>query len=405
MNSPFDYRLAPRMNAVRPSSFAAVLRLAREKEARGEPVLDLSIGEPDFETPAEIKEAGIRAIRTNNTRYTASDGTAALKRAIMDKFSRDNSLQYRPDEILVTNGGVQGIFNTFQATIGPGDEVILPAPYFTPYLSSIKLAGGTPIVLETREEEGFVPQPEAIAAVLSQRTRWLVLNSPTNPSGAVFTREQLSAIADVLRPHPRVLVLSDDIYETIRFTEGPYVNIINADPSFKDRTVILNGVSKAYAMTGWRLAYLAGPSELIGGIAQVSFSSAFTPNSISQAAAQQAISGPQTSTRVQSESYKARMVILAELMKDIPKLTFHRSQGTFFLLVNCRAFIGLRRVDGELVRDDVDFVLHALSTQSIAFMPGSTFGAPGYFRISFAASEAVIREAVSRLKAFCSELS
>ncbi len=404
MSTMFDYTLAERMGIIQPSPFRLVQQAAKDVEESGREVLYLSIGEPDFDTPDNIKDAAIDAIRRGDTKYTASDGTPQIKNAIRRKFLRDNSLDYAAEDITVTMGGVQAIFNTLLATVGPGDEVILPAPFFSPYSSAIGLTGATPVFLKTKEEDGFVPQPRDIEALITERSRWLVLNSPSNPSGAIIDDETLRAIADVVRPHPRLLVFSDDMYETIRFGNKPFKNIINVAPDFRDRTVILNGVSKAYAMTGWRMAYLAGPRELIAAVIRVSNSSAFAPNSISQAAAAEALSGSQEQTRVRSDAYEKRRNILLALLGQIPNLSFTRPDGTFFMLVNCQHFFGKRSSDGRLIENDVDFVLHALESQAVAFMPGSAFGMPGYFRISFAASEATLRAAMGRLKSLCETL-
>ncbi|MFT4439075.1 pyridoxal phosphate-dependent aminotransferase [Caballeronia sp. 15715] len=404
MGQQFDYTFAARMGRLEPSPFYIIQSAAAEIERNGIEVLYLSIGEPDFDTPHRIKNAAVEAIVRGDTKYTASDGTKQLKKAIQLKFSRDNGLSYADNEITVTMGGVQAIFNTFMATVSAGDEVILPAPYFSPYASAISLSGATAVLLKTQERHGFIPQPEEIEALITSRTRWLVLNSPSNPSGAVISSEMLQEIAEVVRRHPRLLVFSDDMYETIRFDDRPFANIVNAVPDFRGRTVILNGVSKAYAMTGWRMAYLAGPKELISGISQVSATSAFAPNSISQAAAVEALSGPQEKTRAQSDAYEKRRDILLAGLSKIAGLTFTRPAGAFFVLVNCQQFFGKRTAAGRIIENDVDFVLHCLRSESVAFMPGSGFGMPGYFRISFAASEPVLYEALKRIQNICSDL-
>lgn len=393
------------MSRVGRSSFHALQHAAREAERLGRDVLYLSVGEPGFETPFHVKEAAIRAIHEGQTRYTATDGTPSFKAAIQRKFRRDNQLIYATNEITVAMGGVQAIFNTFMATIGPGDEVILPAPFFSPYLSSVSLTGAEPIVLMTREEDGFVPRAKDIAALLTPRTRWLVLNSPANPSGAIIGEQELREIAAVLQDHPRALVFSDDIYEAIRLDDQPFKNIVNVVPSFRDRTVILNGVSKSYAMTGWRMAYLAGPAPLIESITELANSSAFAPNSISQIAATEALDGPQHLIRDHNEAYRQKRDLLLKLLDEIPQLSYVRPSGTFFLLVNWQQFLGVTTRSGHLLANDVDFVLHLLREANIAFMPGSAFGLPGYFRISFAVAGTTLREAIGRLAAACADLA
>jgi aspartate aminotransferase len=299
----FDlYRLAARMGELEPSPFLAVLQAAREVESKGKHVIYLSMGEPDFPTPENVKRAGATAIQSGDTRYTAMDGTLKLKDAIGRKFLRDNGFSYGRNEITVTAGGTQAIFNAMLATVGPGDEVILPAPFFQPYLSAILLAGAKPVILRTLEEDGFVPQAEHIARVLTERTRWLVLNSPSNPAGSVIGHQQLVKIADVLRKYPNVLVFSDEIYESIYFGEERLQNIVNVDPEFRNRTLILNGVSKAYSMTGWRIGYLAGPQPLISAVSQITATSTFTASSISQTAAAEALDGPQDLISVPGQS-------------------------------------------------------------------------------------------------------
>lgn len=401
MSSQPDYNLADRMRSIEPSPFLAVLHAARKVEARGKKVLYLSVGEPDFQTPDNIKAAGIRAIERGDTRYTAMDGTAALKEAIRLKLARDNALTYEDAQITVTCGGTQAIFNTMFATVGPGDEVILPAPFFPPYISAIRLAGATPVLIPTREADGFVPKAQDIAATITPRTRWLVLNSPSNPTGSVIGSDELAAIASVVRNHPRVLVFSDDIYESISYNDQPFQNIVNVAPDFKDRTVILNGVSKAYAMTGWRVGYLAGPAPLIAGVSQVSANSTFTPSSISQAAAIEALLGPQERLREQKVAYQSRRDMVLMRLRDIPDLSSATPEGAFYVFVNCQRFFGHHTPEGKVIANDLDFVLHALNSEGLAMLQGSAFGMPGYFRISYATAKSTLTEAMDRLTLAC----
>lgn len=404
MNEPIDYRLSDRMSTVDPSPFVAIMRAAKAVEAAGKKVIFLSVGEPDFPTHDRIKAAGIRAIKNGETRYTAADGTPEVKHAILQKLARDNALHYTPDQITVTLGGTQGIFNTMFATVGPGDEVILPAPYFQPYISAIRLAGATPVVLKTREEDAFVPRATDIAAAITPRTRWLVLNSPSNPAGAVIEEADLSAIAEVIRANRRLLVFSDDIYEATLFGDAPFRNIVNVAPDMADRTVILNGVSKAYSMTGWRLGYLAGPKEIIAGVSQVSANSTFTPSSIAQAAAVEALAGPQDQLVDQRKAFEHRRDLVLRRLNSIPGLRCATPKGAFFAFTNCQRLIGRRTPDGSLIESDLDVVLYVLNSTGLATVQGSAFGMPGYFRVSYAASEDILAEAMNRLAGACAAL-
>ncbi|RKT98717.1 aspartate aminotransferase [Burkholderia sp. Nafp2/4-1b] len=400
----FNYTSSKRLGLLSLSPFHVVLHAANEEANRGRDVIYLSVGEPGYVTPENVKEAAIRAIRDNKTRYTATEGTVELRTAIRDKLIRDNDLTYALDEITVTMGGVQAIFNLLMATVEDGDEIVLPAPFFSPYLSSIQLSGAKPILLQTQNAHGFVPRASEIEELLTPRSRWLVLNSPSNPSGAVIDEDELRRIAAVVERHPRLMVLSDDMYEALRFDSGPFRNILNVAPGLANRTVVLNGVSKTYSMTGWRLAYLAGPKPIIAAVTQVSLSTAFAPNSISQVAATEALVGPQTEIAMQVEEYKARRDALVEALKVIPDLPFAIPRGTFFLFANCEAYLGLKDASGRLVETDLDLVLHVLRETGVALMPGSGFGTPGHIRISFAAPEKRLKEAVGRLAHVLAEL-
>ena len=396
-------RLAPRMRGLEPSPFLAVLQAAREVEARGQHVIYLSTGEPDFPTPEHAKQAGIDAIEKGQTRYTAMDGAPQLKDAICRKLLRDNQLAYERSQVTVTAGGTQAIFNTMMASVGPGDEVVLPAPFFQPYASAVRMAGAMPVIAATREDQGFVPQVDDIEKLLTPRTRWLVLNSPSNPAGAVIGHHALKAMADLLRQHPEVLVFSDDIYESIYFGDEPFQNIVNVAPDFAERTLILNGISKAYSMTGWRVGYLAGPAPVISAVSQVTAASTFTASSISQAAAVAALDGPQDSLPAQNSAYRSRRDLVVQMVTKIPGLSCTTPNGAFYLFVNCSKFFGRRTPEGKLIGGDQDFVLHLLDF-GLAAVPGSAFGTPGYFRIAFAATEATLRSAVDRLASACAAL-
>jgi aspartate aminotransferase len=392
------------MRTLEPSPFLAVLQAARKVEAQGRNVIYLSMGEPDFATPEHVKQAGIQAIQSGETRYTAMDGTVQLKDAIARKLLRDNGLTYQRSQITVTAGGTQAIFNTMLATVGPEDEVILPAPYFQPYVSAILLCGATPMIVPTRENDGFVPRAEHIAKVLTGKTRWLVLNSPSNPAGAVIGRKELEDIAALLRQHPDVLVFSDDIYESIYYGEEPFCNLVNVAPDLADRTLILNGISKAYAMTGWRIGYLAGPEPLVAAVSQVTATSTFTASSIAQAAAVEALNGTQESLATQNAAYRNRRDLLVRKVNQIHGLHCRNPEGAFYLFINCSHFLGKRTPAGDLIGDDLGFVLHLLEHSGLAGVQGSAFGMPGFIRMAYAASEQTLNDAVERLAHACAAL-
>ena len=393
------------MADIEASPFLAVLRAAREVQSRGRAVTYLSMGEPDFDTPDHICRAGIAAIERGDTRYTAMDGTAELKSAIALKMRRDNGLEFECDEITVTLGGTQAIFNGMFATVGAGDEVILPAPYFQPYVSAIKLAGAKPVTVRTREERGFALTADELAPAISGRTRWLILNSPSNPAGTVIESGELEKLAVLLRKHPQIMIWTDDIYESIIFDGRKFENIVNVAPDLRDRTVILNGVSKAYAMTGWRIGYLCGPPPLIEAISQISATQTFTPCSITQAAAAVALTSGQEIVAQWRDAYEHRRDFVCERLRQIPGISIASPKGAFYAFPSCHAFFGKRAPDGCRIETDLDFVLYVLRSQGVAMVQGSAFGSPGYFRISFAADERTLSHALDRLRAACADLS
>lgn len=400
-----NYKLADRMANIDGSPFLAVLRAAKEVEAQGKAVTYLSMGEPDFQTPDHIRRAGIAAIERGDTRYTAMDGTAELKSAIALKMKRDNGLDFAANQITVTLGGTQALFNGMFATVGPGDEVILPAPYFQPYISAIKLAGATPVVVPTREERGFSLTAEDLADAISDKTRWLILNSPSNPAGTVIETIELTKLAAVLRGHPDIMIWTDDIYESVIFDGRKFENIINVAPDLKERTVILNGVSKAYAMTGWRVGYLCGPAPVIEAISQVSATQTFTPCSITQAAAAVALTSSQDIVVQWRGAYETRRNLVCDRLRQIPGITIADPKGAFYAFPSCHGFYRKRTPDGVLIENDLDFVLYVLRSQGLATVHGSAFGVPGYFRISFAADAQALSVALDLLQAACANLS
>lgn len=380
------------MAAVKPSPTGAVLALATELRAAGRDIISLGAGEPDFDTPAHIRDAAIAAIRAGETRYTPIDGTAALKSAIRAKFKRENQLEYEPAQILVTSGAKQALFNLCLALLGPGDEAIIPAPYWVSYPDMVRLADASPVVIETGIEEDFKITPERLEAAITERTRLLILNSPSNPTGASYSRQELAALGAVLERHPGIVVLSDDIYEHIHWAEEPFVSFATACPAMQDRTVTTNGVSKAYAMTGWRIGYAAGPQELI--TAMTTFQSQSTTNacSVSQAAAVAALNGDQTCVRDMTRAYHERHDYLVGALNAIDGIECRPGEGTFYAFARVEALLKARGLGS-----DVDMVELLLNKGDLAVVPGSAFGAPGYVRLSFACSMEMLEEAVRRI--------
>ncbi len=385
--------VSKRMAAVRPSPTGAVLELATELRAAGRDIISLGAGEPDFDTPQHIREAGIEAIRSGNTRYTAVDGTAELKAAIQRKFARDNQLDYVPAEILVTSGAKQALFNLCIALLGPGDESIIPAPYWVSYPDMVRLAGAEPVLVPAGIEQDFKITPTQLEAAISNNTKLFILNSPSNPTGASYTRAELQALGSVLEKHPGVVTVSDDIYEHIHWADEPFVSFATACPALKDRIVTTNGVSKAYAMTGWRIGYAAGPRTLISAMKTVQSQSTSNPCSISQAAAQVALDGDQGPVAEMAAAYQARHDFLVAALNDIEGCECRRGEGTFY---------AFPKVSGALkqkgLETDVQLVELLLKEADVACVPGSAFGAPYYLRLSFACSMHMLEEAIERMK-------
>ncbi|MEW6340795.1 MAG: pyridoxal phosphate-dependent aminotransferase [Paraburkholderia sp.] len=392
-------RLSGRLAAMRPSATGAMSQAARALAAQGRPVISLSEGELDFDTPAHIQHAAIRAIVQGETRYTDVGGTPALKAAIAAKFRRDNGLAYEPREIIAATGAKQIIFNAFLATLDPGDEVIVPAPYWVSYPEMIRMAGGTPVMIATRPQDGFKLQPDELSCALTSKTRWLLLNSPGNPSGALYSGDELRALAQVLRDHPDVLVLSDDIYEEIVF-DGTFCSFAQAAPDMSGRTLTLNGVSKSYAMTGWRLGYAGGPHWLISALAMLQSQSTSNPNSISQAAALQALQGP----REFLDEWRGRLRVRRDLALEIlgsakPWLKAGAPPAAFYLFAHCGGAIGRRTPQGAVIATDIDLAQYLLYEADVAVVPGSAFGMAPYLRLAYALSDARLSEACERIVA------
>lgn len=385
--------VSKRMAAVRPSPTGAVLALATELRAAGRDIVSLGAGEPDFDTPQHIKEAAIDAIRSGQTKYTPVDGTASLKAAIQRKLIRDNQLDYQPREIVVTSGAKQALFNLCIALLGPGDEAVIPAPYWVSYPDMVRLAGAEPVIVTAGIEREFKITPKQLDAAISPKTKLFILNSPSNPTGASYSRAELEALGEVLAKHPSVVTVSDDIYEHIHWAEAPFCSFATACPNLRDRIVTTNGVSKAYAMTGWRIGYAAGPGLLIEAMKTVQSQSTSNPCSISQAAAEAALDGDQSVVSDMTAAYKARHDYLIAALNDIQGFECRSGEGTFY---------AFPKISGAIERlglsSDVDVVERLLNEADVACVPGSAFGATGYLRLSFACSMQRLEDAVNRIK-------
>ena len=389
--------IAKALGAVQPSASMAVSDAAKALKAAGEDVIDLGLGEPDFDTPAPIVEAAYRAAKEGQTRYTPTGGSAALKQAAVRKFERENGLRFEPNEIIVSNGAKQVIFDALMATLEQGDEVILAAPYFGSYADIVRILGGVPVVVACPAEAGFRLQPVDLEAAISPRTRWLILNSPSNPSGAVYTREQYVALGAVLERHPGVNILSDEIYEHITFTETGFVSFGVACPDLRERTLIANGVSKAYAMTGWRIGYGAGPAALIKAMTTVQSQATSGASSISQAGAVAALDGPQDSVAEFCTAFRRRRDLVVTRIATIPGLNLQPPEGAFYAYIDCSGWIGRTTPDGVRLTSDADIASFLLDHAKVAVVPGAAYGLSPFFRISTATADAILDTALSRI--------
>jgi len=385
-------RLSKRVAQVKPSATIAMSMKAAELRAAGRDIISLSMGEPDFDTPEHIRAAGIAAIEQGQTRYTAVDGIPALKDAIIDKLKRDNQLDYEAADILVSNGAKQSIYNLLQATIDPGDEVIIPAPYWVSYPDMVRLADGEPVVLKTTPDTDYLITPTQLAASITDQTRMLMLNSPSNPTGQAYSRQQLTELGEVLKEHPRILICSDDIYEHIWWADEPFASIGEVVPALKDRLVVINGVSKAYAMTGWRIGYAAGPARIIKEMRKVQGQSTSNPCSVSQAAAVAALAEDQTCVREMCKAFRERHDWLQPALDELPGVSCAPGKGAFYLFADCSEAI---RSLG--LTDDLALAEHLLEEAGVASVPGSAFGAPGHLRLSFACGLDTLKQAVERI--------
>jgi len=389
------------LSRVKQSATMATDQKARELKAQGRNIISLGAGEPDFDTPDNIKEAAIRAIREGKTKYTTVDGIPELKEAIAAKFARENGLSYKPSQVNVSPGGKPVIFNAMMATLNPGDEVVVPTPYWVSYPDMVLLAGGTPVFAPTTAASGFKLKPAELEAVITPRTRWLILNSPSNPSGAAYTKDELKGLAEVLLHHPHVWILTDDMYEHLMFDDMPFWTIAQVEPALYARTLTMNGVSKAYAMTGWRIGYAAGPEPLIKLMAKVMSQSTSNPCSVSQYAAVEALSGPQDFIKPNAALFQKRRDLVVSMLNQASGLVCPTPEGAFYVYPSCEALIGRKAPSGRVIGSDQDFANELLETEGVAVVFGEAFGLSPFFRISYATSEAILEDACGRIQRFC----
>lgn len=390
---------------VKPSATLAVTAQARALKAEGRDVIGLGAGEPDFDTPENIKAAAIAAIQRGETKYTDVDGLPELKAAVVAKFARENGLTYTPAQIHVAPGGKAVLYNALVATLSPGDEVIVPAPYWVSYPDMVLLAGGEPVVVVGHEADGFKLKPEALEAAITPRTKWLILNSPSNPTGAAYTRAELEALAEVLRRHQQVWVMTDDMYEHLIYGDFNYTTIAQVAPDLYDRTLTINGVSKAYAMTGWRIGYAGGPKPLIDLMRKVAGQTTSNPSSISQWAAVEALNGPQDFIAERGKAFQARRDLVVSMLNQATGIRCPNPEGAFYVYPSIEGLIGKTTESGVVIDGDETFTTELLSAEGVAVVQGTAFGLSPYFRISYATSEKVLEEACGRIRRFCASLT
>jgi aspartate aminotransferase len=396
--------LSKRVQKVKPSPTLAVTARAAKLKAEGKDIIGLGAGEPDFDTPAHIAEAGIEAIRKGITRYTGVDGTPELKDAIIAKFKRDNDLTYTRAQIIVSCGAKQTCFNLCAATLDPGDECIIPAPYWVSYPDMVLLAGGTPVFAQTSAATNFKLKAEDLEAAITPKTKWLILNSPSNPSGAAYTKAELRALADVLLRHPQVWILTDDMYEHLVFGDFQFWTIAQVEPGLYDRTLTMNGVSKAYAMTGWRIGYAAGPVPLINSMRKVMSQTTSNPASISQWAAVEALNGPQDFIKPNAKLFEGRRDLVVSMLNQAAGMHCPTPEGAFYVYPSVEKLIGKTAPSGKVITSDADFAVELLETEGVSVVFGAAFGLSPHFRISYATSNAVLEDACTRIQRFCGQV-
>ena len=391
------------LKRIKPSPTIAVTQKAKELKAAGKDVIGLGAGEPDFDTPDNIKKAAIDAIQAGDTKYTAVDGTKDLKEAIVKKFKRENNLNYTIDQITVGAGGKHVIYNLMMATLNKGDEVIIPAPYWVSYPDIVLLAGANPIVIECSEEQGFKLSAKDLEAKITNNTKWLILNSPSNPTGACYSEQEIKNLSQVLKRNPHVNILSDDIYEHITYDDFKFFTIAQI-PEIKNKVITMNGVSKSYAMTGWRIGYAAGDKDIIKAIAKIQSQSTTNPSSISQAAAVEALNGKQDFIPVRAKAFQERRDFVVNSLNAIEGISCLKPEGAFYVFPNCKGLIGKKDKSGKKITNDTEFVQSLLENNDVAVVQGSAFGLEGFFRISYATSMEKLEIAMKRIKSFCESL-
>jgi len=396
--------LSSSLSRIKPSPTIAVTQKARELKEKGVDVISLGAGEPDFDTPNNVKNAAIEAINKGETKYTAVDGTPKLKEAIINKFKRENGLAFTKDQISVGAGGKQVIFNAILSTINPGDEVLIPAPYWVSYPDIVLLAGGVPKIVVCNEKDKFKITPNKVKENLTDKTKWMILNSPSNPTGSCYSKNEIDAIADLLKLYPKVMIMSDDIYEHVVYDDFEFYTIAQ-NKSVTERTLTINGVSKSYSMTGWRIGYAGGPKELIKAMAKIQSQSTTNPSSISQAAAVEALNGDQSFIKERSDAFKERRDFVVTELNKIPEIECINPEGAFYVFPSCKGCLGKSHNELGDIKTDTDFVSKLLESTGVAVVQGSAFGLEGFFRISYATSMKNLEKAVKRISEFCSKLN
>ena len=396
--------IADRLNRISPSQTIAISSKARALKAAGRDIISLSAGEPDFDTPAHIKQAAIDAINAGDTKYTDVAGTPALRKAVAAKFLRDSGIDYKPEEVIVSTGGKQVIFNAMLATVQAGDEVIIPTPCWVSYPDIVALAEGTPVFVPCSQNSGFKLRAEDLEAAITPKTKWFFLNSPSNPTGAAYSAEDLRPICDVLLKHPNIWVFTDDIYEKLTYDGFKPATIVQVEPALRSRTITMNGCSKAYAMTGWRIGFCGAPVELIKAMDKLQSQSTSNTSSISQAAAVAALNGPEDALHEMTKVYKERRDLVVDMLNQAEGLTCHKPEGAFYVFPSMQGCIGKTTPKGAKIETDEDFVIALLDEEGVAAVHGSAFVYPGHFRISYATSTEALREACTRIQRFCAAL-
>jgi aspartate aminotransferase len=392
------------LNRIQPSATIAISGKAMALKAEGRDIIGLSAGEPDFDTPDNIKEAAITAIRKGYTKYTNVDGIPELKKAIAAKFKRENGLDYKVSQVSVGTGGKQILFNALMATVNPGDEVIIPAPYWVSYPDIVMLAGGKPVFVETTIEHGFKLQAEQLERAITPKTKWFVFNSPSNPSGAAYSKAELKKVTDVLARHPHVWVLTDDMYEHLVYDDFAFTTPAQVEPTLYERTLTMNGVSKAYCMTGWRIGYGAGPEPLIKAMSKLQSQSTSNPSSIAQWAAVEALNGPQDFIPANNKVFKERRDLVVSMLNQAKGLSCPIPEGAFYVYPSCKAAMGKKAPSGNVIKNDEDFVTELLAAEGVAAVHGAAFGMSPFFRISYATATEVLEDACNRIQRFCGNL-